>query len=136
MNINYLDKIIIFDSSCIMCNTAYRFLIKRMRKNNPIYFASFETKRMKKLFSDMKIYPEENTLYYFRNKEFFKRSKAVSAILLDIGFPYTIIGNVIKIFPVSMADAFYNFIARNRYRILGKSTKCYYNPKLRKYILM
>jgi predicted DCC family thiol-disulfide oxidoreductase YuxK len=58
----------------------------------------------------------EGTLY--------DRSEAARRILLRVGGVYRALGKLLWVIPRFIADRVYDLIARNRYRMFGRSDEC------------
>ena len=116
-------KAIFFDGYCNLCNSFIDFLIKRDSKEI-LKFSSLQSESAKKLLPSHfleNVSPE--TVIYLRDGKVYDKSTAVIKIMCDIGGFYKIflIG---FIFPKFFRDSIYDFIARNRYKIFGKSETC------------
>ena len=118
--------IILFDCFCNLCNRSIRF-IKKHDKAGIFRFVAIQSEEGKKLSAGHVInfdYPDsviliENEVYYFR-------SDAALRIVKKLNSAYKYLYSLIFI-PAHIRDFFYNLIARNRYRIFGKTENCEIN---------
>ena len=62
------------------------------------------------------------TIVFLKNGEVLIKSNAIIEILFTINFK--LLGFLIKIVPVFMRDYVYDFVAKKRYSIFGKTEEC------------
>ena len=137
-----MDKIILFDGVCNLCNASVNFVIDRDSQKK-FKFASLQSAFAQTLVSkenkDYKLHTKRgllllneeiqnelnslNSIIYFENGIFYTKSDAVLRIALHLDGIYNLI-SIGKIFPTSLRDFIYEYIARNRYRWFGKSDSC------------
>jgi len=116
-------SIILFDGICNFCNATINFIIENDSKG-VFNFASLQSDIGKKLLSDKNISTETlETIYLITNKSIYKKSDAIIQITKRLKY-YKIVSFIITLFPKLIRDSFYDFIAKNRYSIFGKSNKC------------
>lgn len=127
------DKIIFFDSDCLLCNKIILFLLKRDKKGK-LKFAQLNGKTAKKVLE--KNYLNDNsTILFLNNKKIYMKSNAVLSILKLLNFPYNML-IIFYIIPRFIRDAVYDYIAKNRQKWFGNNKICYLpQPKERIYFL-
>ena len=113
-------NIVLFDGICNLCNASVRF-ITRHDKNNTIQFASLQSETSKELLLKMNIDSQKIDSIIFITDEmiFFKSNAAIEIAKMLDGFP-----NYLKYFqfiPRPIRDYVYDMIAKNRYRLFGKT---------------
>jgi len=124
--------IILFDGVCNLCNGLVQFIIKR-DPHAWFRFASLQSEAGRNLLQRFKLDPDSlHSIVVIDEDQAFERSEAAFRIIKRLGAPWKFLG-VLKILPKFICDAFYNFIATNRYRIFGKRESCMIpTPELKK----
>jgi hypothetical protein len=113
-------NIVLFDGICNLCNASVRFITKHDKKSK-IQFASLQSEKAKELLKNSAFNNENlNSIVFIADQKIFLKSDAAIEIakMLD-GFP-----NYLKYFqfiPRAIRDIVYDLIAKNRYRLFGKS---------------
>lgn len=115
-------SVIFFDGHCVLCNRTVKILIK-MDKGRKLKYSSLQGKMFQEVQKLQHINSSESVIFWSEGK-FYQRTEAVIHILLELGGIYKMLGASLKIFPIFILDFFYNFIARNRYRLFGKKDVC------------
>ena len=113
-------NIVLFDGICNLCNASVRFISKH-DKNSKIQFASLQSETAKQLLLNKAIDTQkiDSIIFITDEKIFFKSDAAIEIAKMLDGFP-----NYLKYFqfiPGAIRDIVYDLIAKNRYRLFGKS---------------
>ena len=116
------DSVIIFDADCLLCNRFVQ-IVSVIDKKDSIYFTRLSGKTANYILSNNKNLIDVDSIIFYLNGNIYIKSDAVIRISKSLGFPYNMM-SVFKIFPRSMRDIFYDFVARNRYKFFGKANKC------------
>ncbi len=116
------DSIIIFDVDCLLCNRFVQ-IVSVIDKKDSIYFTRLSGKTANYILSNNKSLVDVDSIIFYLNGNIYIKSDAVIRISKSLGFPYNMM-SIFKIFPRSMRDIFYDFVARNRYKFFGKANKC------------
>jgi predicted DCC family thiol-disulfide oxidoreductase YuxK len=117
------EKLILFDGVCNLCNGFVKFIIRRDKKGK-IRFAPLQSDAAKNSLHAFGHYPEKSdTVIYISGNKFFDKSSAVLNILKDLGRGWQLMF-VFIILPPFIRDWFYDLVAKNRYRIFGRSDTC------------
>jgi predicted DCC family thiol-disulfide oxidoreductase YuxK len=116
-------SIILFDGICNFCNSSINFIIKH-DLNNQFRFAPLQSEIGKQLLlqldeQDLNI----NTIILIENNRIYKQSDALLRIARHFNGVYSLLYGFI-IIPSFLRNKIYNFIARNRYRLFGKTNTC------------
>jgi predicted DCC family thiol-disulfide oxidoreductase YuxK len=115
--------IVFIDGYCNLCNGLVRFLIK-VDKNEKLFFTSLHSPFSQTLLSSKNIdlkYPK--SVYLLKNNFLYNKSMAIIEIFKSLGFPFNLF-TIFEIFPLRFRDIVYDFIAKNRYKLFGKSKDC------------
>ena len=117
-------KIVFFDGVCKFCNSTVDFIWNNNKKRN-LYYASLQSdfSKDKLLNSGIKDF-DLKTIYYSDGKKVFEKSHAVFIILKSLDGVYPILGKIGLLLPRYISDFFYDIIAKNRYKIMGKQETC------------
>lgn len=117
------QHIIYFDGQCHICQGWVRFVMK-YDKTNTICFSSLQSDYALPFKNSL---PEKvksmDTIIFSSGNEVYYKSNAAIAILNKMGGIWAS-AQILKIFPASIRDAVYDWIAANRYKWFGKSEEC------------
>ena len=116
------DSVIIFDVDCLLCNRFVQ-IVSLIDKKDNIYFTKLSGKTANDILNNNKNLVDIDSIIIYLNGNIYIKSDAVIRISKSLGFPYNMM-SIFKIFPRSMRDIFYDFVARNRYKFFGKANKC------------
>ncbi|MEM6264380.1 MAG: thiol-disulfide oxidoreductase DCC family protein [Bacteroidota bacterium] len=122
---NLLDRLIIFDGVCNLCNTFVDFTI-RQDPSHKLKFASNQSQAGREILQHFGVIEgseEANTVYFLENGQLYEKSTAALRVARHLRFPWNL-GIVFQIFPRFLRDSIYEFIARNRYKWFGKKSTC------------
>jgi len=111
--------LVVSDDACVLCNRLIVLLLKADREKR-LLFTTFGSS----LFNDhdtQQLMPQ--SLIYISHTGTYTESGAVLEICHTIP-QFALLTRVMKFIPVSVRDALYRLVARYRYRIFGKTTKC------------
>ena len=123
------NPIVFYDGVCGLCNALVQFLLKRDRHAR-LRFASLQSDFAAKVLHRHGIDPKDlDTLHvvidYERPEErVLNRSDAVLRAGRELGGAWPLFATVARVIPRPLRDLVYRFIARNRYRVFGKSETC------------
>jgi predicted DCC family thiol-disulfide oxidoreductase YuxK len=115
--------VLLFDGFCNLCNRLVIFIIKRDH-NAKIRFASLQSVTGKLVLKESGLSDDKvDSVVLIVNGTPFVRSFAILHLLKTIGRGWSMFYGFI-IIPRFILDFFYNIIAKNRYRLFGKSETC------------
>ena len=116
-------KIILFDGVCNFCNYWVSFVIKQ-NKNNLFKFAALQSELGKQILKQFNLPIENFDSFILIDKNLvYKKSEAVFKISKNLnGWPKVI--SLLSFIPKRVSDFFYDFIAKNRYKLFGKRDLC------------
>lgn len=122
-------KILYFDGVCKLCNGFISFLIKRDKKK-ALYFSPLQSDQAQASLPQEHTIEPLSSLVYMRGGEspdhppqIYTESTAALLAISELGWPYKIILSFL-ILPKFFRDTIYRIIAKNRYKIFGKSDAC------------
>ena len=116
------DGLILFDGVCVFCSRWVRFVI-RLDHDRRFRFLPIQSERGRTLAARFGIDPDapETNAVVWNGRIFFK-SDAALTVLGQL--PQTAPLAVLKSVPRLLRDPAYDLIARNRYRIFGRTEQC------------
>jgi predicted DCC family thiol-disulfide oxidoreductase YuxK len=116
--------VIVFDGYCAFCSAWARFVLRWDRAKHYRLLAA-QSRLGQALYTHYGLNPQdyETNILIADGIAWFK-SEAVLRMAEGLGFPWRL-AVVLRIFPLRFRDAGYEFIARNRMRILGRRVSCY-----------
>jgi len=138
MNINNYNAtrniIVLFDGECMFCNFWVNFLLDR-DPNDVFRFAALQSDVAKSLLEKHSIsYVSMDTFIVVKDELYYERAAAALTIAASLGYPWKI-AVLLKIFPISLLNAVYNIVAKNRYKLWGKQECRFPSPEERKKFL-
>lgn len=118
-----MRPVIVFDGVCNLCNTLVDFVLRRDRRK-AFLFASNQSEEGRDLLARHGADPSDvTTLYLIEDGRAFARSTAALRVARRLKFPWNLAYGLIVV-PRPVRDWAYRLIARNRYRLFGKSEIC------------
>ena len=116
--------IVIFDGYCNFCSRSVHFIIRRDRKRY-FSFAASQTPEGQKII-DLYHLGEmaEHSIVLIEDGKVYRKSTAALKIARQLGKGWQLI-YVCMIIPPGFRDFIYDLVARSRYRLFGKSDRCF-----------
>jgi len=116
------DGLILFDGVCVFCSRWVRFVIDRDPQAR-FAFLPFQSERGRALAARFGVDPEapQTNAVIWKGQIWFK-SDAALTVLGEL--PGTGSVAMLEVLPRLIRDPVYDLIARNRYRIFGRTEKC------------
>jgi len=121
--------IILYDGVCGLCNRFVQFILRRDR-SGVFRFASLQSTLAAPILARHGANPSDlDTVYVVFNHELpneylLSRSDAVLFVLKQLQGQWQLAAFLLQLLPKFLRDAAYNVVARNRYRIFGRSEIC------------
>ena len=116
-----MQKVVLFDGVCNLCNTAVQWLI-RHDKNQIFKYASLQSNYAAEHLKDSK-YQSIDSIILLDDDGVYSKSSAVLRILKHLRLPYSLLW-VFIIVPPFVRNFVYDVVARNRYKWFGKRATC------------
>jgi predicted DCC family thiol-disulfide oxidoreductase YuxK len=116
---------ILFDGVCNLCNASINFIIDR-DKHNKFAFAPLQSVAGSKILHEHAVAIPDgdfDSIILVKNNKVYKKSSAALEIARDLSGLWPVF-YVFKIVPSPIRDIFYDLIARNRYKLFGRSDTC------------
>jgi len=117
------DQIIMFDGVCKLCNGWSRFII-RFDTHKKFKLCAVQSEVGQEILERYG-YPTDHfeTMLLVKGNQILEKSDSFLAIMVQLPLPWSLMG-ILKIFPKTFRDWFYDLIALNRYKIFGKYDVC------------
>jgi predicted DCC family thiol-disulfide oxidoreductase YuxK len=121
--------IVFYDGVCGLCNRLNAFLIPRDR-HRTLRFAPLQGELARRTLTSHQRDPSDlDTVYVIAEwqtprERVLERSRAILHTLDQLGGGWKLLARVGAIVPLTLADAGYRVVARNRYRMFGRFDSC------------
>lgn len=116
-------EIILFDGVCNFCNSSINFVIDHDPQKH-FKFAALQSEIgqdiLKKFNKDTQDF---DSVILLKNKQLYQKSEAALEITKHLSGIWKYL-SFFSILPTSFLNFFYDIIAKNRYKIFGKSDSC------------
>lgn len=119
-----LDFIVFFDGHCSLCQGFVRFILRHER-NSQLKFCSLQSNLSKRLLSQVN--PSKDSVYIMLDGRLYSESAAFLKICDHLRWPFKAL-KIIRFIPKVFRDKIYRLVARNRYKVFGRSEQCYLPP--------
>ncbi len=116
---------ILFDGVCNLCNASINFVIDR-DGHNKFVFAPLQSETGSKILQEYAIAVPQgdfDSIILVKNNKVYKKSSAALEIARELNGLWPAL-YLFKIIPSPIRDIFYNLIAKNRYKLFGRSDSC------------
>ena len=117
-----MEKIILFDGVCNLCNRSVQFIIKR-DPNGHFKFASLQGEAGQKLLKQYGFEKEIDSFVLIENQIIYSKSTAALRVCKSLNGLWKVFATL-RFLPVSFRDFFYDIVAKNRYKWFGKKESC------------
>lgn len=116
-------KLLLFDGVCNFCNFWVNFIISRDKKDI-FRFASLQSEFGKSILNYLNLSTKNfDTFVLIEGKHFYFKSTAALKVIKNINGWLKVLYPLILL-PKFLRDSVYNLIAKNRYKIFGRSDTC------------
>jgi predicted DCC family thiol-disulfide oxidoreductase YuxK len=119
------DKpVIIFDGQCVFCSAWARFVLRVDRKGRYRLLPA-QSALGRALYRHYGLDPEnyETNIFLKDGRAYFKADGSIR-MAQGLGFPWSL-AVVARVLPARWREALYDVVARNRFKIFGRSDVCY-----------
>ena len=120
--------IIVFDAQCLLCSRSVQFLLRHDKKG-VFHFASIQGKTGAALLMNAGLSVDGlQTMLLCDDGRVWEQSAALLRVLHGLGWPWRFAW-VAWLVPAPLRDSAYRVVARNRYRLFGRTETCLIPPK-------
>jgi predicted DCC family thiol-disulfide oxidoreductase YuxK len=126
-----MERIMLFDGVCNLCNGAVQFVI-RNDSTNQVKFASLQSESAARLLEPFGVNPSNlQTFVLLEGGQMFTKSDAALRLARALRAPWAWLFPLVYV-PRPIRDVVYDIVARNRYAWFGKQESCWVpTPELR-----
>lgn len=123
------EHLILYDGVCGLCNRLNQFVLPR-DPEGVFLFASLQSAVGRSILQGFGRNPDDlNTFFVVKNHRsaspaLMSKSGAALFVAKTLGAPWRWLG-IFAVFPSTLLDWGYDLIARNRYRLFGRSATCW-----------
>ncbi len=118
------QSIVFFDGVCNLCNGFVQFILKH-EVNSCYKFCSLQSDFAANFFKEKQFISSGiDSVIVYENNQFYIESEAAFKIINKLKWPYKVIC-IFSVFPKFINNLIYKFIAKNRYKMFGKSNFCW-----------
>jgi predicted DCC family thiol-disulfide oxidoreductase YuxK len=117
-----MERIILFDGICNLCNSGVQFIIKRDSKSH-FKFTSLQSETGQMLLNKYGVSNKIDSMIVIEDEKVYIKSSAALHIsrYLDGYWKYL---TILKVLPPFIRDFLYDILAKNRYKWFGKKDNC------------
>lgn len=113
------NYIVFFDGICRFCNASINLLIN-LDQEKKLKFTSLQSDWAQDfLFKKLRKEADFQTILYYSNGTFYKKSEAVFQIFRDLN-KFVVLTFIFRLIPQRLCDFLYERLAKNRYFLFGK----------------
>jgi predicted DCC family thiol-disulfide oxidoreductase YuxK len=118
--------VVVYDGVCLLCSRWVRFLLQRDPQRQ-FRFASVQSESGRQLMLAHGLDPDTPlSLLLVENGRGYTDTDAIARVLRRLGLlPWTAVSFGIRAMPHVLRDPLYRVVARNRYRLFGRSEQCF-----------
>ncbi|MCM3567775.1 thiol-disulfide oxidoreductase DCC family protein [Neobacillus mesonae] len=117
-----MERIILFDGICNLCNRSVQFIIKR-DPHGCFKFASLQGETGQKLLKKHGLTSGINSFVLIENETIYLESTAALRVCRRLDRGWKLFAGFL-IIPRPIRDIFYKIVANNRYKWFGKKNSC------------
>jgi predicted DCC family thiol-disulfide oxidoreductase YuxK len=117
-----MERIILFDGVCNLCNKSVQFIIKRDSAGS-FKFASLQGETGQFLLKRYGLKNDLNSFILIENNKGYLKSSAALRVCSKLGSTWPLL-SVFRLLPPFFRDFLYDIVAKNRYKWFGKEDSC------------
>lgn len=117
-----MDRIILFDGVCNLCNNSVKFIIKR-DTSSYFKFASLQGETGQRLLSKYGLNFDLNSFVLIEKEKVYIKSSAALRVCSKLGGAWGIL-SIFRFLPPLFRDFLYDIVAKNRFKWFGKEESC------------
>ena len=119
--------IVVFDAQCLLCSRSVHFLLRHDKKG-VFQFASIQGAMGRALLANAGLSIDGlQTMVLCDGERVWEQTAALLRVLHGLGWPWRLAW-VAWLVPAPLRDALYRVVARNRYRLFGRTEICLVPP--------
>ena len=119
-------RVVFFDDKCVFCSYWVKHIVNYDRKKF-YYFSPVNSDYYNDVFkADLKIVNSLDSIILYENSSIEIKSSAVISILKNLTIFHKLLGRFLSVFPLYIADLFYDFFSKRRNKFFRTSSSCDY----------
>ena len=119
-------RVVFFDDKCVFCNYWVKHIVNYDR-NKFYYFSPVNSNYYNDVFkANLKIVNSLDSIILYENSSIEIKSSAVISILKNLTIFHKLLGRIMSVFPLYIADLFYDFFSKRRNKFFSTSSSCDY----------
>ena len=119
-------RVVFFDDKCVFCNYWVKHIVNYDR-NKFYYFSPVNSNYYNDVFkANLKIVNSLDSIILYENSSIEIKSSAVISILKNLTIFHKLLGRIMSVFPLYIADLFYDFFSKRRNKFFRTSSSCDY----------
>ncbi|KAF5829410.1 hypothetical protein DUNSADRAFT_16109 [Dunaliella salina] len=120
-----VDKLLLYDGVCNLCNAGIQFVGKRDGARR-IMFCSVQSQAAQPYLQRIGLNKEDvlRRFVFIENSDWSAASTAAARVAKQMDPPWPLLGSTVMAFPEPVRDAVYDFVAKHRYSLFGRTQKC------------
>jgi predicted DCC family thiol-disulfide oxidoreductase YuxK len=126
------EKILFYDSDCLFCSSWVQRIHKSSKFSN-LFFSGLKGEKAKNRLSSSERESMSGIIFIVNGKKYHK-GLALRRLFYEVKAPLSLLLLLTFLCPLFLLNKIYDFIAKNRHRLNGK-TACEFEPTLQKKIL-
>jgi predicted DCC family thiol-disulfide oxidoreductase YuxK len=117
-------KIVLFDGVCNLCESSIQFIFKHDKKD-VFRFVAIQSELGQRIIKHIGINTTEtdSIILYLPGIAYYYKAEAALKIAKDLNGIYSFL-SLLTVFPNSISNRVYDYIAKNRYKWYGKKEQC------------
>ena len=120
--------IVVFDAQCLLCSRSVQFLLRHDRKG-VFQFVSIQGATGRALLVNAGLSIDGlQTMLLCDGERVWEQSAALLRVLHALGWPWRVAW-IAWLLPAPLRDAAYRALARNRYKLFGRTEACLVPPR-------
>lgn len=118
-----IRDLIVFDGECVLCSRFFQFMLRHDREQR-FSFATAQSALGQRLYREQGLPTEKfETILVYVEGQCHLRLDAFAAAMRVLPSPWPLLG-LCRFLPAFVKDPLYYAVARNRYRLFGRSATC------------
>lgn len=124
--------VVVFDDMCVLCSRSLQYLIKH-DKHQILRYVGLSNAYSAGLHKHIEKFDKKAGIILIDNDRLYTKSDAFIKIMHYLG-GWHLLMTSLQIIPTFIRNAFYNVIAKNRYKWWGRRNECYVPPLYEKFL--
>mmetsp|Transcript_28588 Transcript_28588/g.77134 ORF Transcript_28588/g.77134 Transcript_28588/m.77134 type:complete len:153 (+) Transcript_28588:581-1039(+) len=120
-----VEKLVIYDGVCNLCNAGIQFVGRRDSARR-IMFCSLQSLSAQPHMERIGVTQEDvlRRFVFIEGSHWSAASTAAARVAQQLDPPWPWLGSAVMAFPEPVRDAVYDFVAKHRYSLFGRTKKC------------